>query len=136
MRWMLAQPALALTLEQSAFGFEIMAAALGATNSGLALSRHATSKITSLEDLEQVRTLGFRGEALPSIASISRLILSSRHTDSEQGWQLFGDGQEIFGEPEPVAHPHGTTVDVADLFFNTPARRKFLKTEKNRIQPH
>lgn len=96
----------------------------------LALSRHATSKITSLEDLEQVRTLGFRGEALPSIASISRLILSSRHTDSEQGWQLFGDGQEIFGEPEPVAHPHGTTVDVADLFFNTPARRKFLKTEK------
>ena len=96
----------------------------------LALSRHATSKIASLEDLEQVRTLGFRGEALPSIASISRLVLSSRHTENEQGWQLFGDGQEIFGEPEPVAHPIGTTVDVTDLFFNTPARRKFLKTEK------
>jgi DNA mismatch repair protein MutL len=96
----------------------------------LALSRHATSKIASLDDLEQVQTLGFRGEALPSIASISRLILSSRHTASEQGWQLFGDGQEIFGEPEPTAHPIGTTVDVVDLFFNTPARRKFLKTEK------
>ncbi len=100
------------------------------TELALALSRHATSKITSLEDLEQVMTLGFRGEALPSIASISRLVLSSRPNDDNQGWQLFGDGQEIFGEPEPVAHPTGTTVDVADLFFNTPARRKFLKTEK------
>ena len=96
----------------------------------LALSRHATSKISSLEDLEQVRSLGFRGEALPSIASISRLILSSRTPTQEQGWQLYGDGQEIFGDPEPVAHPVGTTLDVADLFFNVPARRKFLKTEK------
>ena len=96
----------------------------------LALSRHATSKIASLEDLEQVRSLGFRGEALPSIASISRLILSSRHKEATQGWQLYGDGQEVFGEPEPSAHAIGTTVDVADLFFNTPARRKFLKTEK------
>lgn len=96
----------------------------------LALSRHATSKIASLDDLEQVRTLGFRGEALPSIASVSRLLLSSRHSEAEQGWQLYGDGQEIFNEPEPVAHAAGATVDVADLFFNTPARRKFLKTEK------
>ncbi|WGZ94023.1 MAG: DNA mismatch repair endonuclease MutL [Candidatus Thiothrix putei] len=96
----------------------------------LALSRHATSKIASLDDLEQVRSLGFRGEALPSIASVSRLILSSRHTDASQGWQLFGDGQEVFDTPEPVAHATGTTVDVIDLFFNTPARRKFLKTEK------
>jgi DNA mismatch repair protein MutL len=96
----------------------------------LALSRHATSKIASLDDLEQVQSLGFRGEALPSIASVSRLILSSRPTDSAQGWQLYGDGQEVFGEPEPAAHTNGTTVDVADLFFNTPARRKFLKTEK------
>jgi DNA mismatch repair protein MutL len=96
----------------------------------LALSRHATSKITSLDDLEEVRTLGFRGEALPSIASVSRLLLSSRHSDAELGWQLHGDGQEIFGEPEPSAHATGTTLDIADLFFNTPARRKFLKTEK------
>ena len=96
----------------------------------LALSRHATSKISTLDDLEQVRSLGFRGEALPSIASVSRLILSSRHTGAEQGWKLFGDGQEVFDEPEPVAHATGTTVDVADLFFNTPARRKFLKAEK------
>ncbi|QQZ29713.1 DNA mismatch repair endonuclease MutL [Thiothrix subterranea] len=96
----------------------------------LALSRHATSKIASLDDLEQVRSLGFRGEALPSIASVSRLILSSRHADASQGWQLFGDGQEVFDAPEPVAHATGTTVDVVDLFFNIPARRKFLKTEK------
>lgn len=96
----------------------------------LALSRHATSKIASLDDLEQVRSLGFRGEALPSIASVSRLTLSSRQTEGEQGWKLFGDGQEIFGEPEPTAHASGTSVDVTDLFFNTPARRKFLKTEK------
>ena len=96
----------------------------------LALSRHATSKIASLDDLEQVRSLGFRGEALPSIASVSRLILSSRHTDASQGWTLFGDGQEVFDAPTPVAHATGTTVDVVDLFFNTPARRKFLKTEK------
>ena len=96
----------------------------------LALSRHATSKIASIDDLEQVATLGFRGEALPSMASVSRLTLSSRHQEADQGWQLFGDGQEIFGEPEPVAHATGTTVDVSDLFFNTPARRKFLKTEK------
>lgn len=96
----------------------------------LALSRHATSKISTLDDLEQVRSLGFRGEALPSIASVSRLILSSRHTEAKQGWKLFGDGQEVFDEPEPVAHATGTTVDVSDLFFNTPARRKFLKTEK------
>ncbi len=96
----------------------------------LALSRHATSKIASLDDLEQVRSLGFRGEALPSIASVSRLILSSRHSDAPQGWQLFGDGQEVFDAPEPVAHATGTTVDVVDLFFNIPARRKFLKTEK------
>ena len=93
----------------------------------LALSRHATSKIASLDDLEQVRSLGFRGEALPSIASVSHLILSSRHTDASQGWTLFGDGQEVFDAPAPVAHATGTTVDVVDLFFNTPARRKFLK---------
>jgi DNA mismatch repair protein MutL len=100
----------------------------------LALSRHATSKIASLDDLESVMTLGFRGEALPSIASISRLILSSRTGDEEQGWALQAHDEADMQTPEPVAHPQGTTVDVRDLFFNVPARRKFLKTEKTEFR--
>ncbi len=104
----------------------------------LALSRHATSKIASLDDLEHVCSLGFRGEALPSIASVSRMKVSSRTLDSEQGWQIFPEhneaGQECFSEPEPVAHAPGTTIDVQDLFYNTPARRKFLKTENTEFK--
>ncbi len=100
----------------------------------LALSRHATSKIESLDDLEQVMSLGFRGEALPSIASVSRLKVSSRIEDEEQGWELSDDGQENFSEPEPTAHGKGTTIDVHDLFFNVPARRKFLKTENTEFK--
>jgi len=96
----------------------------------LALSRHATSKIYLAEDLEAVSSLGFRGEALPSISSVSRLSLRSRTEVDDNGWQLQGDGREIATEPEPVAHPLGTTLEVRDLFYNTPARRKFLKTEK------
>lgn len=95
----------------------------------LALSRHATSKIHSFEDLEGVSSLGFRGEALPSISSVSRLELRSRVAGGE-GWRVSGDGGDSISEPEPVAHPPGTTVEVRDLFFNTPARRKFLRTEK------
>ncbi|VAW78630.1 DNA mismatch repair protein MutL [hydrothermal vent metagenome] len=95
---------------------------------GLALSRHATSKIASLDDLEQVMSLGFRGEALPSIASVSRLIVQSRTADSDSGCQVRGDGREATLEPEPVAHPPGTTIEVRELFFNVPARRKFLRT--------
>ena len=93
----------------------------------LALSRHATSKIQSFDDLIAVKSLGFRGEALPSIGSVSRLALSSRTPDAERGWQVKNEGD---GEPVPVAHPAGTTVQVRDLFFNTPARRKFLRTER------
>ncbi len=100
----------------------------------LALSRHATSKIANLDDLENVQSLGFRGEALPSISSISRLKISTRQKDDAQAWCLQGDGQEVFGDPEPTAHPQGTTIDVKDLFFNVPARRKFLKTEKTEFR--
>ncbi|MEZ5534886.1 MAG: DNA mismatch repair endonuclease MutL [Thiolinea sp.] len=99
----------------------------------LALSRHATSKISSLDDLEQVRSLGFRGEALPSIASVSRLTLDSQSQNEDQGWLLKMEG-EIPADPEPSAHSTGTTIDVRDLFFNVPARRKFLKTEKTEFR--
>ena len=100
----------------------------------LALSRHATSKIASLDDLENVLSFGFRGEALPSIASISRLTLSSKCQNTDEAWQLQGNGQEQFDDPEPCSHATGTTVDVRDLFFNVPARRKFLKTEKTEFR--
>ena len=95
----------------------------------LALSRHATSKIGSLDDLEAVVSLGFRGEALPSIASVARLTLSSRLTGADSAWQVEADGGEL-SAARPTAHPIGTTVEVHDLFYNTPARRRFLKTER------
>ena len=95
----------------------------------LALSRHATSKIHALEDLEAVETLGFRGEALASISSVSRLALTT-NTAEGSGWQVVTEGRDMEAMISPAAHPQGTSVEVKDLFFNTPARRKFLRKEK------
>ena len=97
----------------------------------LALARHATSKIASLEDLEQVDSLGFRGEALASIGSVSRLTLTSNpHEQGSEGALAACEGRDMEVVTRPAPHPQGTTVEVRDLFFNTPARRKFLRTEK------
>ena len=98
----------------------------------LAVSRHATSKIASAADLNEVATLGFRGEALASAGSVARLTITSRHAEADRAWQINVTGGER-REPRPAAHPQGTTVDVEDLFFNTPARRKFLKTERTEL---
>ncbi len=96
----------------------------------LALSRHATSKIVTLDDLEAVRTLGFRGEALASISSVSRLHLTSQAENETEAWRVEAEGKDMETAIRPASHPQGTTIDVRDLFFNTPARRKFLRTEK------
>ncbi|WP_296750336.1 DNA mismatch repair endonuclease MutL [Thiobacillus sp.] len=94
----------------------------------LALTRHATSKIASLSDLERVASLGFRGEALASIAAIARVQLTSRSVDAAHAWALQAEGGQL-AAPAPAARAGGTTIDIQDLFFNTPARRKFLKTD-------
>ena len=100
----------------------------------LALSRHATSKIATLDDLEQILSLGFRGEALASISSVSRLSLTSKPAGQDQAWQANCEGRDMAVSLQPAAHPDGTTIDVADIFYNTPARRKFLRTEKTEYQ--
>lgn len=96
----------------------------------LALSRHATSKIKDLSDLEAIASLGFRGEALASISSVARLTLTSKPVEQENAWQAYAQGRDMEVVIKPAAHPNGTTIEVHDLFFNTPARRKFLRTEK------
>ncbi len=99
----------------------------------LALARHATSKIERLEDLSQIASLGFRGEALPSIASVSRLRLTSRTGAAAGAFTISSEGGDRT-EPAPAAHPLGTTIEVRDIFFNTPARRRFLRSERTEFQ--
>lgn len=96
----------------------------------LALSRHATSKIKDLNDLEAIDSLGFRGEALASISSVARLTLTSKPKSQATAWQAIAEGRDMSVNIKPAAHPDGTSIEVLDLFFNTPARRKFLRTEK------
>lgn len=96
----------------------------------LALSRHATSKIHTLDDLEAVKSLGFRGEALASISSVSRLLLTSKAHGESEAWRVEAEGKDMGANVRPASHPEGTCIEVRDLFFNTPARRKFLRTDK------
>ncbi|MCS6099792.1 DNA mismatch repair endonuclease MutL [Shewanella baltica] len=96
----------------------------------LALSRHATSKLHTLDDLEAILSFGFRGEALASISSVSRLTLTSRTADQTEAWQAHAEGADMAVKVMPAAHPVGSTIEVVDLFFNTPARRRFLKSDK------
>lgn len=96
----------------------------------LALSRHATSKIHTLDDLEAVKSLGFRGEALASISSVSRLLLTSKAKGEQEAWRVEAEGKDMGASVRPASHPDGTCIEVRDLFFNTPARRKFLRTDK------
>src|SRR5262245_46203805 len=98
----------------------------------LALAHHATSKIARIEDLESVRTLGFRGEALPSIASVSRVKVVSRAAGADTGYTVAAADGMLTG-PAPAPHPQGTTVEVHELFFNVPARRKFLRAERTEL---
>ena len=94
----------------------------------LALSRHATSKVDDFDSIEGIQTLGFRGEALPSIVSVSRAVLSTKTIEDAHGWCVRCEGGGPLSGPEPIQHAVGTTVEVHDLFYNVPARRKFLRT--------
>ncbi|RPA33782.1 DNA mismatch repair endonuclease MutL [Shewanella frigidimarina] len=96
----------------------------------LALSRHATSKVHTLDDLEAILSFGFRGEALASISSVSRLTLTSKTAEQSEAWQAYAEGSQMDVKVTPAAHPQGSTIEVVDLFFNTPARRRFLKSDK------
>ena len=98
----------------------------------MAFARHATSKIASLDDLERVRSLGFRGEALASIASVARVALLSRAAGEAKAFSVNAEGGSI-GTVQPAAYPQGTTVEVNDLYYNTPARRKFLKSDTTEL---
>lgn len=124
----------AISVELTAGGVKLVSvtddgSGIGREELKLALARHATSKITSLDDLEHVGSLGFRGEALASIASVSRLELTSRRSDDRHAWRVAAEGPAL-SSPEPATLPRGTRIEVRELYFNTPARRKFLKSEQ------
>jgi DNA mismatch repair protein MutL len=123
----------AITVQLAAGGVELIrveddGVGIAREELALALARHATSKIASLEDLERVASLGFRGEALASIAAVSRLTLTSRRARDRHAWSISAEGAR-HSEPVPSSAAHGTTVEVRELYFNTPARRKFLRSE-------
>lgn len=99
----------------------------------LALSRHATSKIKSFDDLNSISSLGFRGEALASISSVARLSLASK-TKDDSGWQVIAESNDQEARIQPIAHPQGTTVEVCELFFNVPVRRKFLRSQQTEFR--
>src|SRR5262245_34976264 len=101
---------------------------MDAEDAQLAVERHATSKIKSPEDLGAIRTLGFRGEALPSIASVSHFVLRTRARGAASGTEIRSNGGTVASNRE-VGAPEGTSIEVADLFYNLPARRKFLKSD-------
>ncbi|MBO1518057.1 DNA mismatch repair endonuclease MutL [Oceanisphaera pacifica] len=103
---------------------------IGKDELALALSRHATSKVSTLEDLERIMSLGFRGEALASISSVARLTLTAKTPEQSEAWQAMAEGRDMEVKVMPASHPKGATIEVRDLFFNTPARRKFMRTEK------
>src|SRR5580693_3899647 len=105
---------------------------MGRDDALLAFERHATSKIRSSDDLLSIATLGFRGEALPSIASVARLTLATREKDEEVGSEIEIAGGKIL-RVDDAGLPHGTTITIRDLFFNTPARKKFMKTEQTEL---
>jgi DNA mismatch repair protein MutL len=107
---------------------------IGADDLPRAVGRHATSKLATLEDLERVDTLGFRGEALPSIGSVARMSITTRTAAESAGLKLAGDGQGAWAAPAPAPHPVGTTVEVRELFFNVPARRKFLRQPRTEYE--
>jgi DNA mismatch repair protein MutL len=109
-------------------------AGVAAEDMALALERHATSKIATLDELQAVQSMGFRGEALPSIASVSRLRLESRARGADTAWAVSAEGGSALASPAPAAHPQGTTVAVRDLFFNTPVRRRFLRTPRTELR--
>jgi DNA mismatch repair protein MutL len=124
----------AVSVELAAGGVKLVSVSddgggIGRDELGLALARHATSKIGSLDDLEHVGSLGFRGEALASIASVSRLELTSRRDGERHAWRISAEGPDL-SPPEPATLPRGTRIEVRELYFNTPARRKFLKSEQ------
>lgn len=99
----------------------------------LALERHATSKISNLDDLESITSMGFRGEALASISSVSRMTLNSKPQDQTEGWQVYTEGRDAIPSIKPIAHQNGSSIEVLDLFFNTPARKRFLKSDKTEL---